>query len=1058
MPNQFSEDSIVEQPIMDMLSQDLAWQVANVQSGETFGTDGTIGRDSQADVLLKHRFLQAIKTLNPNLPAVAYASAFEIINSNNITKDLAELNCQKYNYLRDGIPVTFKNSKGELVKNKRLKVFDFNNPQNNDFLAVQQLWLQGKSKRMTRPDVVAFVNGIPLVFMELKSPSIKLQAAYEHNLKDYKNVIPQLFHFNAVIILSNGIDSKIGSITAGFEHFSDWKRITEAEQGVVSLETVVKGILDKQRLLDFFANFILFDDSTGGIVKLIARNHQFIGVNKAIEHFKATKRQADSGIISTEDAQRLGVFWHTQGSGKSYSMVFLTQKILRVVGGGYTFLLITDRNELDQQIYATFAGVGVVKDKSVRATDGKHLQQLLKTDQRYIFSLIHKFNFEEKLTDRDDIIVISDEAHRTQSGSFALNMRKALPNASFIGFTGTPLFKNDQLTKQIFGEYVSKYDFKRSIEDGATVPLYYENRGEKLQLDNPQINQDLREAIAAQDLDSDQQEKLKRQFAKAYPILTAEKRLRAIAKDVVQHFNGQGYKGKAMFVALDKITAVRMYDYIMAEMQLYIKQQQQEIANLDDQQQVLIQQQALQWAEETEIAVVVSNEQNEVAKFKDWLLNIEPHRLKINSRNLEADFKNANHPFRFAIVCAMWITGFDVPSLSTMYIDKPLKSHSLMQTISRANRVHSGKNNGLLVDYIETYKSLLSALAIYGDSTSKGGSSDSPVKPIEDIIADLEEVITAVELFLKEECNFELSKITEETNKLQQLQLIEKGHNAIVATDITKSKFGVLAREVFKKYKALLPKKEVYQFQPKRDAINTLYSIIEAKIVQADITAEVRQVQQVINESIATYNIELDKVAGYGDKIDLSGLDFQKIEQEFLNLKGKQNIAVQSLKSKVESKLNRMLDANPFRIDFYERYQQIIDDYNRGKDYKALKEIFDELLALYADLSEEDKRAQREDLAEDELLVFDMLCKQKKITDKEKAEVKAAACSLLKRLKQHEFTADLWTEKTQSCAAVKTKIHDMLYQQLPPAIYSNNDISAKTELLFNDFQIRFGGV
>ena len=317
--------------------------------------------------------------------------------------------------------------------------------------------------------------------------------------------------------------------------------------------------------------------------------------------------------------------------------------------------------------------------------------------------MIHKFNFEETITERDNIIVISDEAHRTQGGSLAMNLRKALPNASFIGFTGTPLFKDDELTRRIFGEYVSKYDFKRSIEDGATVPLYYENRGEKLKLDNPLINEQIREAIENEDLDSDQQDKLKRLFSREYPILTAEKRLRAIAKDVVSHFNGRGYKGKAMFVAMDKITAVKMYDLISEEWQTYCEHKQKEINKIADLQEQLTEQRNLDWAKETEIAVIVSHEQNEIDKFEGWNLDIEPHRLKMNSRDLEKDFKAEEHPFRLAIVCAMWITGFDVKSLSTLYLDKPMKSHTLMQTSARANRVHEGKNNGLIVDYIETY-------------------------------------------------------------------------------------------------------------------------------------------------------------------------------------------------------------------------------------------------------------------------------------------------------------------------------------------------------------------
>ena len=1056
MSKDYSEDQLIEQPCMDIF-QELTWETANVYEGETFGEDGTLGRDSEADVILRTRFIEAIKKLNPKLPQQAFDLAYESINSNDVTKNLSDINFEKYNFLKDGIPVNYKDAKGEIVRNKKIKVFDFDNPENNNYIAVQQLWMEGKSKRKKRPDVVGFVNGLPLVFIELKGINVKLRAAYEKNLSDYKNTIPKMFHCNAFVILSNGVESKIGSISSKYEHFHDWKRISEEDEGIVSLDIIIKGTCEKSRLLDLFENFILFDTSVGSVAKLVARNHQFIGVNKAIDHFQTTRQKAKDGIISIEDAQKLGVFWHTQGSGKSYSMVFLCQKILRVLGGGYTFLLVTDRNELDKQIYGTFAGVGAVKDKTARATSGENLKELLKSDKRFLFSIIHKFNFEEKITDRDNIIVISDEAHRTQGGSLALNLRKALPYASFIGFTGTPLFKDDELTKRIFGDYVSKYDFKRSIEDGATVPLYYENRGEKLKLDNPQITEQIREEIENHDLDSNQEDKLQKLFRREYPILTSEKRLRAIAKDVVEHFNARGYKGKAMFVAMDKVTAVRMYDYISEAWEVSLEEQQKVISKIGDEQEKLKRQRAWEWSKETELGVVVSNEQNEIEKFEAWELDIEPHRLKMNTSDVEKNFKDEDHPFRFAIVCAMWITGFDVKSLSTMYIDKPLKSHTLMQTIARANRVHKDKNNGLIVDYIETYKALLEALAIYGDSDSKGGSTgdgDAPVKPLEELIEELDEAVKTAEIFLVDECKFSLSKIIDSKDTLHKIKHIQEGYNAICNTDDTKAKFGVLSRELFKKYKALMPDQAIYSYKEKRDAINALYTMINAKIEEADITHIVKQVQDVVNQSIKTLNLELDKIEGYGQKIDISGLDFKKIEEEFLKVKDNQNIAVQSLKDKVFKKLNKLIDQNPLRIDFYERYQQIIDDYNRGKEYRSIKEIYDDFFFLYADLSEEEQRALRENLEEDELTVFDMLVSNKKISDKEKAKVKEAARELLERLKENEFRVNHWTEKVQTASAVRVVIENYLFEKLPSPSY-DKDISIKTDLLFNDFKERY---
>jgi type I restriction enzyme R subunit len=348
-------------------------------------------------------------------------------------------------------------------------------------------------------------------------------------------------------------------------------------------------------------------------------------------------------------------------------------------------------------------------------------------------------------------------------------------------------------------------------------------------------------------------------------------------------------------------------------------------------------------------------------------------------------------------------------------------------------------------------------LAIYGDSDSKGvaaGDDDAPVKPLEELVEELEEAVKTTEIFLVDECKFSLSKIIAAESTLHKIKYIQEGYNAICNTDETKAKFGVLARELFKKYKALMPDQSIYKFQPQRDAINALYTMINAKIEEADITHIVKQVQDVVNKSIETLNLELEKIEGYGEKIDISSLDFKKIEEEFLKVKENQNVAVQSLKDKVAKKLNKLLDQNPLRVDFYERYQEIIDDYNRGKEYRTIKEIFDELVVLLGDLSEESTRAKRENLAEDELTVFDMLTSDKKITDKEKAEVKEAARVLLKRLKNNEFNVVHWSEKTQTASAVRKVIEDYLFEKLPSPSY-DEDISTKADILFNDFKTRY---
>ncbi|MCH8486483.1 MAG: type I restriction endonuclease subunit R [Candidatus Cyclonatronum sp.] len=1065
---EYSEDNLIEQTAIDLFFNQLGWDTLLAYNKEGFGEGSSLGRLNKKEVVLKKIFFEKIKAFNPHLPEQAYNQAYEKLIEESITKSLAEINYEKYLLIRNGIPVDFINEKGQQIKNKTIRVFDFDNADNNNFLAVQQLWIEGRSGRQRRPDIIGFINGIPVLFIELKAAHRKLETAYNDNFTDYKDVIPKLFYYNAFVILSNGIESRIGSITGKYQHFHEWKRITEEDKGIVDLDRIIVGVCEKKRFLDLFENFILFDNSLGKVVKLIARNHQFIGVNKAIENIQHKEQLYKLGKISLEEKQKLGVFWHTQGSGKSYSMVFFCQKIHHKFTGSYTFLIVTDRNELDTQIYGTFSGIGAVpqvkagsKD-SLKANSGKHLRELLRSEHRYLFTLIHKFNFEEEITKRDNIIVISDEAHRTQGGNLAMNLRNALPNASFIGFTGTPLFKDDEITKRIFGDYVSRYDFKRSVDDGATVPLYYENRGEYLGLKNPLINEQIRAIIDAEseDLDSDQRSRVEQLFAREYPILTARKRLDAIAKDAVWHFCNRGYKGKGMFIALDKLTAVRMYDLITHHWKQTVEQLEKDLRkrNYGDQ-ELLEKSRELQWIKETEICVVVSSEQNEIQKFRKWDLDIVPHREKMNTQDLETRFKDEDDPFRFVIVCAMWITGFDVPTLSTLYLDKPLKSHTLMQAIARANRISEGKNNGLIVDYIETYTALLDALAIYGSGGEEGGGGkgekpEPPVKPKEELIQQLEEALEATETFLQDEVRFDLQELIK-ADGLHKLAAMEKAVNAVYTNDETKRKFQILAREVFKKYKALQPDKVLNQYAPKKNAIDVIYTAIEDNIESSDVTKIMRQIQNVVDESIE--NMVADP--GYNESkiIDISGLDFNLLEHYFLKAKNK-NIVVQSLKDKVEKKLKQMVERNPMTVDYYKRYQEIIEEYNRGKDEVIIKETFRKLIELVNSYSEEEADTRREGLTDEQKAIFDILRFGKKLEEKEKNEIKKISVELLEDLKQEKLKVEQWADKSVTAAAVFNTVSKTLFEKLPYPTYQTDDIDMKTNFVYEHLkQQYFGG-
>lgn len=1063
MTYEYSEDSLIEQTAIDLFHNQLGWDTAIAYNKETFGEGSTLGRVSKNEVVLQRAFLEKIQEFNPGLPQKAYEEAFKKLTLESITKSLAEINFEKYQLLRNGIPVDFIDDKGEQVKNKTLKVFDFEIVTNNNFLAVRQLWLQGRSNRSRRPDIIGFVNGIPLLFIELKAAHRKLENAYNNNFTDYLDVIPKLFYYNAFVLLSNGIESRIGSITGKYQHFHEWKRINEEDEGIVALDRIILGVCEKSRFLDLFENFILFDNSLGKVVKLIARNNQFIGVNKAIENLQLKEQLYKIGKISLEEKQKLGVFWHTQGSGKSYSMVFFCQKIHNKFTGSYTFLFVTDRNELDTQIHSTFSGIGAVpqikagsKD-SLKASSASHLKELLSSEHRYLFTLIHKFNFDQEITKRHNIIVVSDEAHRTHGGTLAMNLRNALPNASFIGFTGTPLFKDDQITKRIFGNYVSRYDFKRSVDDGATVPLYYENRGEYLGLKNPKINEQIRQLLDEEELETDQRTKVEQLIARDYPILTAKKRLNDIAKDAVWHFCNRGYKGKAMFIALDKLTALRMYDLIMHHWGLLVAKLEKEVAKEKyGDQELLEKSRELKWIKATEICVVISSEQNEIQKFKNWDLDIEPHREKMNSQNLETRFKDPDDPFRFVIVCAMWITGFDVPTLSTLYLDKPLKSHTLMQAIARANRISEGKNNGLIVDYIDTYISLLDALAIYGTGGQEGGSGDNPeppVKPQEELVKQLEDSIEATEMFLDSEVNFELQELIDASG-LHKLGAIEKAINAVYTNDQTKRKFQILAREVFKKYKALQPHKVLIQYAPRKNAIDVIYSAIEDNVESADVSEIMKKIQSVVDESIESILAEPN--LSQGSSIDLSGLNFTLLERYFLKTKNK-NIAIQSLKNKIEKQLKQMVDRNPLTVDYYRRYQEIIEEYNRRKDKAIIQETFRKLIELINSYSQEEAETKREGLTDEQKAIFDILRFGKKLEEKEKNRIKEITIALLEGLKADKLQIEQWADKSVTAAAVFNTVVNVLYEKLPYPIYEKDDIDLKTNLVYDHLKSQYYG-
>ena len=714
-PSGYTEDALIERPAITLLAE-LGWKTVNAYNEFDHGAS-TLGRETRAEVILTARLRPALQRLNPDASPEAIGQAIEELTRDRSRMSPTAANREIYHLLKNGvrIPVPDPEGDGETVEVVRL--IDWDHPANNDFLLCSQFWITGEM-HTRRADLVGFVNGLPLLFIELKAAHRRLETAFTGNLRDYKDTVPHLFWPNALIILSNGSQSRVGSVTAGWEHFAEWKKVgSEDEAGRVSLETMLRGVCDPARFLDLVENFCLFEEVPGGLIKLTAKNHQYLGVNNALEAL-ADIRQREG---------KLGVFWHTQGSGKSVAMMFFAQKVLRKIPGNWTFVVVTDRQELDGQIYKHFASAGVVTEGHAQAESSKHLRQLLMEDHRYIFTLIHKFREPEMVSSRNDIIVITDEAHRSQYDTLALNMRTALPNAAFLAFTGTPLIVGEEKTRQVFGDYISIYDFQQSVADGATVPLYYENRIPELQLVNENLNEDMERLLEEAELDESQEKKLEREFAREYHLITRDDRLEAVAKDLVAHFTGRGFQGKGMVVCIDKATAIRMYDKVKKHWGEKITTLQAEWARADDDTRREIEER-IALMKETDMAVVVSQGQNEIAEMSDKGLDIRPHRKRMVEEDLETKFKNPEDPFRLVFVCAMWMTGFDVPSCSTLYLDKPMRNHTLMQTIARANRVYPGKVSGLIVDYAGVFRNLERALAIYG----AGGGAAGGNKPVED--------------------------------------------------------------------------------------------------------------------------------------------------------------------------------------------------------------------------------------------------------------------------------------------------------------------------------------
>jgi type I restriction enzyme R subunit len=931
--------------------------------------------------------------------------------------------------LHDGVKVKFRDPEHGGERTETVRIIDWRDPGANDFVLASQVWFKGELHER-RADLVGFVNGAPLLFIELKAGHKTARDGYDNNLRDYRDTIPHVFDAVGITLVSNGHEALIGpSPQAPWdEAFKPWKRIDdETAPGVVSLETVLRAACTPKRFLDLVENFLIFETTAEGLLKKVAQNHQFIGVNRAV--------QAVRDIHLNQG--RLGVFWHTQGSGKSLSMLTFSRKVLRTLPGAWTFVIVTDRDELDDQIAQTFAACGALNRplEEVQAQSRDHLKALLQGNDRFIFTLIQKFGTERGetyplLSERSDIIVIADEAHRTQYDVLAANMRRALPNAAFIGFTGTPLMAGEEKTREVFGDYVSTYTYQQSTEDGATVPLFYENRIPEVQLDNEAFEDKVADIIDEADLSEDAERLLERRLGRQYQVITRDDRLERIADDLVRHFVARGYRGKGMFIAIDKATALRMYEKVRAAWDREIARREAALVTAPEEARAGLEA-ALAWMRETDMAVVVSQGQNEIADMAAKGLDIKPHRARMNigpddPNNLARLFKRGDSNLRLVFVCAMWITGFDVPSCSTIYLDKPMKNHTLMQTIARANRNAPGKRAGVIVDYVGVFRNLQRALAIY---TAGSGAGGSPVKEKDALVAELN-AATAAAMGFCDRRGVDPPSLFD-VKGFDRLARLDQMVDAMSGTDLERNSFYALAGSVWSLFKAVMPDEAADAFRQSSASLRAIAERMRSLTEQPDVEAVQSRIEALLDASITGVAIlapirDQDELEGL---FDLSAIDFEKLREK-LGIGGQARTRAQALRTAVAGQLQKMIAENPMRARLLEKFQKLIAEYNAGS--KAAEDFLRELLDFVGELNNEERRALRENLSEEELAILDILTQpDPELTGEERDAVKRIAKTLLETLKGEKLVLD-WRLKERAKAGVRMTIQQSL-DALPPA-------------------------
>ncbi len=1058
-----SEDNIEQAILAKLSSKDFQYQILrcspHFDSREDLA-DGT-GRASKKECILPDILLESLARINPHLNQEQILPIVKELRADFTGTDLIDTNYALYRKIRNQIKISVRRNGREDFD--FVKLIDFEQPENNTFTAVSQMWIQGKAY-FHRPDILIFVNGLPLVFIELKNANVKVAEAYHKNFKRYLSDCPNLFAFNQLCVLSNGLETRLGAFNATYDYFFEWLKVedekeilnrpqllqaTHAEES--SVRYFVQGLLRKEKLIDYIENFILFENQR---VKIIAKNHQYLGVNNLMRSVE--KRKDLNG--------KLGVFWHTQGSGKSYSMVMFARKVKRKLAGNFSFLIITDRDDLDGQLYKNFVRTEVIGAKEeCQPKNSQQLREFLTSNKGFIFTLIHKFRYDKTqkypvLSERDDILVLVDEAHRTQYKDLAENMRTALPNANFVAFTGTPLLGTKRLTNQWFGDYVSEYNFAQSVAEGSTVPLFYSRRVPEVGLENDFLDDDVVEIIEEENLNEDETRLLENASSRILEVIKREDRLDKIAQDIAYHFPRRGFLGKGMVASVDKYTAVRMYEKVQhywgIEKQNLTKQRNQTKSKEERDKLKAM----LDYMNRVEMAVVISEEADEESKFAKQNLDIATHRAKMKAitpdgKDIEDRFKDPHDNLHLVFVCSMWLTGFDVKNLSTLYLDKPMKGHTLMQAIARANRVYPNKPCGIIVDYVNVFKYMEKALTEY--ATGNDGT-EFPAKDIDQLIAYINATIVEADEFLLS-LGIELEKIIDE-NTLDRLDLLREAYNSILEKEGDKEKFKVILNALTRLYEASKP--EIFErnwSNPKFSPLMYLQGLMHHTIDDEKVARARLKMDQLLDSSISAnqefVNHVRDENPQYAIKnskvIDLSKIDIEALRAE-IKVAEYKAIEIDNLKDFIEDTLLKMLNKNATRIRFSERFKNIIDRYNAGGTEN--EDYYEQLVKLVEALQQEDSRANREGLSEEELEIYDLLIMGKKLTQAEEQKVKLSAKNLYHKLTENRnkvLVVD-WYKDEQPRLKVKEMVELSLNDDLPMS-YDKEAFDSKVSLLMNHF-------